>query len=70
MLMIEEVLTAIGVIGIILFILVLVLLPFICTIILGTYLATALGLTGWVWWSFVIIFSLLIAGLLGLMARI
>lgn len=68
--MIEEVLTAIGVIGIILFILVLVLLPFICTIILGTYLATALGLTGWVWWSFVIIFSLLIAGLLGLMARI
>ena len=68
--MIEEVLTAIGVIGIILFILVLVLLPFICTIILGTYLATALGLTGLVWWSFVIIFYLIIAGLLGLIAHI
>lgn len=68
--MIEELLIGIGVIGIILFILVLVLLPFICTIILGTYLATALGLTGLVWWSFVIIFYLIIAGLLGLMARI
>lgn len=68
--MIEELLLGVGIIGIILFILVLALLPLICTIILGTYLATALGLTGWVWWSFVIIFYLIIAGLLGLMARI
>lgn len=70
MLMIEELLIGIGIIGIILFILVLVLLPFICTIILGTYLATVLGLTGLVWWSFVIIFYLIVAGLLGLIARI
>lgn len=70
MLMIEELLIGIGVMGIILFILVLAVLPFICTIILGTYLATALGLTGWVWWSFVIVFYFIIAGLLGLMARI
>ena len=70
MLMIEELLLGVGIIGIILFILVLALLPLICTIILGTYLATALGLTGLVWWSFVIIFYLIIAGLLGLMARI
>lgn len=41
--MIEELLVGIGVIGIILFILVLVLLPFICTIVLGTYLATLLA---------------------------
>ena len=68
--MIEEVLTAIGVIGIILFTLVLALLPLICTIILGTYLATTLGLTGWVWLSFVIIFYFIIAGLLGLIAHI
>lgn len=68
--MIEELLIGIGVVGIILFILVLVLLPFVCTIILGTYLATTLGLTGLVWWSFVIIFYLIIAGLLGLIARI
>lgn len=70
MYMIEELLIGIGIMGIILFILVLVLLPFVCTIILGTYLATTLGLTGLVWWSFVIIFYLVIAGLLGLMARI
>lgn len=68
--MIEELLLGVGVIGIILFILVLALLPFICTIILGTYLATTLGLTGLVWWSFVIIFYLIIAGLLGLIAHI
>lgn len=68
--MIKEILLGVGIIGIILFILVLVLLPFVCTIILGTYLATTLGLTGWVWGSFVIIFYFIIAGLLGLMARI
>ena len=68
--MIEEWLLGIGIIGVILFILILALLPFICTIILGTYLATTLGLTGLVWWSFVIIFYLIIAGLLGLIAHI
>lgn len=68
--MIEELLIGIGVLGIILFILVLALVPFVCTIILGTYLATILGLTGLVWWSFVIIFYLVIAGLLGLITRI
>lgn len=68
--MIEELLIEIGIMGIILFILVLILLPFVCTIILGTYLATTLGLTGLVWWSFVIIFYLVIEGLLGLIARI
>lgn len=68
--MIEELLIGIGIMGIILFILVLILLPFVCTIILGTYLATTLGLTGLVWWSFVIIFYLVIEGLLGLIARI
>lgn len=68
--MIEELLVGIGVIGIILFILILAILPFICTIVLGTYLATILGLTGIVWWSFVILFYLLIAGLFGLIAHI
>lgn len=33
-----------------------VCLPLGCTIILGTYFATLLGLTGVVWWSFVILF--------------
>lgn len=70
MLMIEELLIGIGVMGVILFILVLALLPFVCTIVLGTYLATTLGLTGIVWWSFVILFYLLIAGLFGLIAHI
>lgn len=60
--MIEELLIGIGVIGIILFI------PLICTIILGTYFATRLGLTGLVWWAFVILFYLIIMGILGTLA--
>ena len=67
--MIEEVLTAIGVIGIILFILVLVLLPFVCTIVLGTYLATFFGLNGLVWWAFVILFYIIIIGIIGSIAK-
>lgn len=67
--MIEELLTGIGIIGIILFILVLALLPFVCTIVLGTYLATMLGLTGIVWWAFVILFYIVIMGIIGSIAK-
>lgn len=42
-----------------------VLLPLICTIVLGTYLATVLGLTGFVWWSFVLLFMIFLYGLMG-----
>lgn len=42
-----------------------VLLPFICTVVLGTYLATVLGLTGFVWWSFVLLFMIFFYGLMG-----
>ena len=66
--MLQEFLIGLGVIGLVLFICILVLLPLICTIILGTYFATALGLTGLVWWAFVIIFYLVIMGVLGLLA--
>lgn len=41
------------------------LLPLIWTIVLGTYLATVLGLTGFVWWSFVLLFLILLYGLIG-----
>lgn len=42
-----------------------VLLPFFWTVVLGTYLATVLGLTGFVWWSFVILFMISLYGLMG-----
>lgn len=41
------------------------LLPLIYTVVLGTYLATVLGLTGFVWWSFVILFMIFLYGLMG-----
>ena len=67
--MIKEILFGIGVVGIILFILVLVLLPFVCTVVLGTYLATMFGLTGLVWWAFVILFYIIIMGIIGSIAK-
>lgn len=66
--MLEEFLLGIGVIGLIVFICILILLPLICTIILGTYFATVLGLTGLVWWAFVIMFYLILMGLLSILA--
>ncbi len=65
--MLKELLFGLGIIGIILLIALLVLIPFICTLILGTYFATALGLTGLVWWAFVIIFYLIVMGILGVL---
>lgn len=66
--MIKEILLGLGVIGLILFAIMILLLPLICTIILGTYFATALGLSGLVWWAFVIIFYFIITGILGVIA--
>lgn len=58
-----------GGISIIIFILILLSVPLIFTIILGTHLATWLGLTGIVWWSFVILFWIIISALLSLLLK-
>lgn len=50
--------------AIILFFYCLFIIPLICTIVLGTYLATILGLTGIVWWSFVILFWIVLMSLI------
>lgn len=64
--MLRELFIGLGMVGLMIFILILLLLPLLCTIILGTYFATFLGLTGLVWWAFVIMFYILIMGLIGL----
>ena len=66
--MIREILLGIGVIGLAIFILIILLLPLVCTIILGTFLATSFGLSGLVWWAFVILFYIILMGVLGLLA--
>ena len=55
--------------AIILFLIFIVCLPLICTIILGTYLATILGLTGVVWWSFVILFWIVLMSLITFLGK-
>lgn len=64
--MIREILLGLGIIGLIILVLVVALLPLVCTIIIGTWLATTLGLTGIVWWSFVILFYIILMGILGM----
>lgn len=56
--------------AIILFLVFIVCLPLICTIVLGTYLATLLGLTGIVWWSFVILFWIILSLFIALLQRL
>ena len=46
-----------------------VCLPLICTSVLGTYLATILGLTGVVWWSFVILFWIVLMSLITFLGK-
>ena len=65
--MIREILLGLGIIGLIILVLVVALLPLVCTIIIGTWLATTLGLTGIVWWSFVILFYLILMGIIGML---
>ena len=62
--MIREILLGLGIIGLIILVLIVALLPLICTIILGTFLATYLGLSGIVWWAFVILFYIIIIGII------
>lgn len=56
--------------AIILFLVFIVCLPLICTVVLGTYLATLLGLTGVVWWSFVILFWIILSSFITLLQRL
>lgn len=67
--MLREILLGIGVIGFGILLLIIILLPFVCTVVLGTFLATSLGFTGLVWWAFVILFYLIIMGILGLLSK-
>ena len=54
---------------IIVFLIFIVCLLLICTIVLGTYLATLLGLTGIVWWSFVILFWIVLMSLINFLGK-
>lgn len=58
--MLEE----IGIITLITFIILIILIPLIATIIIGITIANYLGLTGIVWWAFIILFYLIVSAIL------
>ena len=64
--MLKELLLGIGVLGLAILLCIIILLPLICTIILGVAFANMLGLTGIVWWAFVILFYIIIMGIISL----
>lgn len=53
-----------GILAVIAFTLLIIVIPLIVTFVLGVAIADYLGLTGIVWWSFMIIFYLVIGVIL------
>ena len=55
--------------GIIVTVVVLILIRLVAVILVAGYIATALGVTGVIWWAVVIVLFLLINGIIGLVIR-
>lgn len=61
---IEKFLISLGAIGVVGLIVLVLLIPLVATLVIGIYSANYFHLTGLVWWSYVILFYLVIMGLL------
>lgn len=61
--------TALGLVGVIIAFICICFVPLAAVIILSTYFATYFGLSGVVWWSFVIVCVLIVMGLIGTLSR-
>lgn len=66
---IEDIGMGMGIVGLILLILIVLFIPLIATIILGVFVANMLGLTGIVWWAFLVVFYIIVMGLIGLVTN-
>ena len=55
--------------GIIVTVVVLILIRLVAVILVAGYIATALGVTGVIWWAVAIVLFLLINGIIGLILR-
>ena len=55
--------------GIIVTVVVLILIRLVAVILVAGYIATALGVTGVIWWAVAIVLFLLINGIIGLVVR-
>ena len=55
--------------GIIVTVVVLILIRLVAVILVAGYIATALGVTGVMWWAVAIVLFLLINGIIGLVIR-
>lgn len=62
-------LSELGAIGLIVLIILILLLPLIITVLVGIAFANYLGFTGIYWWSFVILFYLIVGAILGAIAK-
>ena len=55
--------------GIIVTVVILILIRLVAVILVAGYIATALGVTGVIWWAVAIVLFLLINGIIGLVIR-
>ena len=55
--------------GIIITVVVLILIRIVAVILVAGYIATALGVTGVIWWAVAIVLFLVINGIIGLVIR-
>ena len=62
--MLEDWLEIGGIVSLIVLVVIICLIPTIATIIVGMWIAGQLGLTGIVWWAFIILFWLVISSIL------
>lgn len=56
--------------GILVIIFLLILIPIIATIIVGMWIANQLGLTGIVWWSFMVLFCIFVLTIISCLRKL
>ena len=62
-------LKAVGLFGIVLFLVAVIVVPIVATVVVGVALANMLGFSGLLWWCFVVLFYLVIMGVLRALSK-
>lgn len=58
-----------GMTGLIIIFIILLLLPFFVTVVVGIAFANLFGFTGITWWSFIILFYLVVSAIFGVISK-
>ncbi len=59
-----------GIVFVIFLICLAIIIPTIATIVIGMWIANLLGLSGIVWWSFIILFWIIVSSIISMLSRL